>query len=106
MGLMYRVGIPIVRAFLRRSFAIPKTKPLTSGTIVPAKKTHTAGVYRGCRWKGDRAMVLIEGMDKPKSCYECPLVNVDEDCGLRPESSGDETLTEQYANCPLKEVQE
>lgn len=50
-------------------------------------------------------MVLID-MDKPKECESCPLCKYSGDCGLRPESSGDETFTEQYARCPLKEVQE
>ena len=52
-------------------------------------------------------MVLIEGMDKPESCMSCPFTDADEDCILRKEeSSGMETFNEQYALCPLKEVQE
>ena len=51
-------------------------------------------------------MVLIENMEKPKECTECPFTTVDEDCALREDSSQDESFWEQYAHCPLKEVQE
>lgn len=51
-------------------------------------------------------MVLIENMDKPKSCDLCPLCDdADGDCLVVPDSEQKDTCVEQYANCPLKEVQ-
>ena len=55
--------------------------------------------------KGDRTMVLIENMEKPKDCESCPLC-YDGDCVLIPDGDQKDTFEEQYALCPLKEVQE
>ena len=49
-------------------------------------------------------MVLIENMDKPKNCELCPLC-YDWDCVLIPDGDQKDTFEEQYALCPLKEVQ-
>ena len=48
-------------------------------------------------------MVLID-MDKPKDCESCPLC-YDLDCVLIPDGNQKDTFEEQYALCPLKEVQ-
>ena len=50
-------------------------------------------------------MVLIENMEKPKDCQKCPFCNVDGDCLIVPGDEMQETFEEQYALCPLKEVQ-
>ena len=55
-------------------------------------------------WKGDRTMVLID-MEKPKECQKCPFCNVDGDCTVIPDYNQKATFEEQYALCPLKEVQ-
>ena len=49
-------------------------------------------------------MVLID-MDKPKDCESCPLCDDDWDCVLIPDGDQKDTFEEQYALCPLKEVQ-
>ena len=55
-------------------------------------------------WKEDRTMVLID-MDKPKECEPCPFCDYDGDCVLIPDGDQKDTFEEQYALCPLKEVQ-
>ena len=50
-------------------------------------------------------MVLIENMDKPKECEPCPFCDNDGDCVLIPDGDQKDTFEEQYALCPLKEVQ-
>ena len=50
-------------------------------------------------------MVLIENMDKPKDCESCPLCDDGWDCVLIPYGDQKDTFEEQYALCPLKEVQ-
>lgn len=49
-------------------------------------------------------MVLID-MDKPKECETCPFCAYDGDCVLIPDGNQKYTFEEQYALCPLKEVQ-
>ena len=56
-------------------------------------------------WKGDRTMVLID-MDKPQSCIYCPILESGGDCMLIEDCSKYVTYEQQYADCPLKEVQE
>lgn len=53
----------------------------------------------------EKKMVLIENMDKPTYCTLCPFCNVDGDCLIIPGAELQETFEEQYALCPLKEVQ-
>lgn len=50
-------------------------------------------------------MVLIENMEKPKECQQCPFCNVDGDCTVIPDYNQKATFEEQYQDCPLKEVQ-
>ena len=52
----------------------------------------------------EKKMVLIENMEKPKDCESCPLC-YDWDCVLIPDGDQKDTFEEQYALCPLKEVQ-
>lgn len=48
--------------------------------------------------------VFIKGMDKkPEHCTECPICNGDDDCDLLPVWY--KTWEEQYAKCPLVEVE-
>lgn len=54
----------------------------------------------------EKKMVLIENMEKPKNCESCPLSDYDWDCVLIPAGDQKDTFEEQYALCPLKEVQE
>lgn len=55
--------------------------------------------------RGYMTMVLID-MDKPENCMVCPFTDADEDCILRKkETHNMESFWEQYAHCPLKEVQ-
>ena len=49
-------------------------------------------------------MVLID-MDKPKECESCPFCDYNGDCVLIPDGDQKDTFKEQYALCPLKEVQ-
>lgn len=49
-------------------------------------------------------MVLIE-MDKPQSCIYCPILESGGDCMLIEDCSKYVTYEQQYADCPLKEVQ-
>ena len=52
-------------------------------------------------------MVLIENMEKPKECHECPILpDFLADCPLLPKENPADTFEEQYKQCPLKEVQE
>ena len=50
-------------------------------------------------------MVLID-MEKPRECWECPFLTVGNNCRFYPEDDQPDTFDEQYALCPLKEVQE
>lgn len=49
-------------------------------------------------------MVLID-MDKPKDCIYCPILESGGDCMLIDDCSQYDTYEQQYADCPLKEVQ-
>lgn len=51
-------------------------------------------------------MVLIENMDKPKDCIYCQILESGGDCMLIEDCSKYVTYEQQYADCPLKEVQE
>lgn len=50
-------------------------------------------------------MVLIN-IERPIDCESCPVINADGDCPFYPEYDQRDTFTEQYARCPMKEVQE
>lgn len=51
-------------------------------------------------------MVILD-IPMPKDCRECPL-RIDYDCPIHERVEGEHyaTDTEEYAHCPLREVQE
>ena len=49
-------------------------------------------------------MIQID-MEKPNHCLHCPMCNGDDDCVLIQEIDTSWDWEEQYANCPLQEVE-
>lgn len=50
-------------------------------------------------------MVLID-IPMPKSCIDCPVLDINKDCPFYPHDEQCGTFEEQYELCPMREVQE
>jgi len=47
--------------------------------------------------------ILIKGMEMPKNCWDCPLINTNP-CACKGYSTALEHVTDRHADCPLVPV--
>ena len=71
----------------------------------PVSWMHLEGTEACRKYIKEKKMILI-AMEKPRECTECPFCDENADCVAVPDSEQKDSLSEQYANCPLKEVQQ